>query len=202
MRITPFLFATSIPNLYRSNDLSVTSKSSKMKAITTRRTRCIAQTTTTTSLHAIENDVLSMEDIVVGVGMALGLAFLSSYLQGQRSQSDIILWRQDQIDLLEPLSSGPSNETVVFGEDSWKEISRPENYVWYNADMRKKLENKDKQKTVFKAEKKWVLIALLLLFVPIFSFEFFLALSRQIVCYSSPFTQSDWAVWMCSPHTD
>ena len=50
-------------------------------------------------------------------------------------------------------------------------------------------------------EKKWVLVALLVLFVPIFSVEFFFALSRQFMCQGNLMNQSEWAQVLCSPYT-
>jgi len=92
---------------------------------------------------------------------------------------------------------------VVFGADEWKDMSRPENYVLYSTKVRKQLEKRDSplpSGEVVRTEKSTVVIALLVLFVPIFSFEFFLGLSRQIVCGGDPLTQTSWALELCSPH--
>jgi len=49
-------------------------------------------------------------------------------------------------------------------------------------------------------EQRWVLIGLLLLFVPIFSAEFFFTLSRQFACGNGPEAiAADWAKDFCAP---
>ena len=118
-----------------------------------------------------------------------------------------------------------SKKSSVFDAKSWKEISRPENYVFYNRrfQTRQQQEQQEtenlvslfsffKPKTISsnsnsnndikpKKEKKIILISLLVLFVPIFSIEFFFALSRQFMCGNGdPFNQPSWAAEMCSPH--
>lgn len=80
----------------------------------------------------------------------------------------------------------------VFDGDMWKEMSRPENYAVYTREKvqsnnEMKSESKDaimvnQNKSNGKRENKLVLISLLILFVPIFSVEFFFALSRQFIC--------------------
>ena len=142
--------------------------------------------------------VLSTEDIGVGILLAVSLAFLASYLQGRRNQTDIVLWNQQ-----DKVPEDDEDEGVVFGADEWKDMSRPENYVLYSTKVRKQLEKRDSplpSGEVVRTEKSTVVIALLVLFVPIFSFEFFLGLSRQIVCGGDPLTQTSWALELCSPH--
>mmetsp|Transcript_12552 Transcript_12552/g.26094 ORF Transcript_12552/g.26094 Transcript_12552/m.26094 type:complete len:240 (-) Transcript_12552:481-1200(-) len=175
-------------------------------------------------------DVLADQDIFDGVIIAFVLAFGFSFLQS-RSSSNFILSRSQYDTVSEkdvedsevnpqPQSQlGENNSTLVFidtdgevgaktvfdGQD-WKEMSRPENYVWYNAKFRKgeSTETSESLRQPFgdssKKEKRWILVGLLLLFVPIFSFEFFLALSRQFMCGGDPFKQSAWALELCSPH--
>ena len=107
----------------------------------------------------------------------------------------------------------------VFNADNWKEMSREENYVLHNARVRavrdsgrERKANRDAVTTKgdtegdveivsgVRSEKKWVLVALLVLFVPIFSVEFFFALSRQFMCGGDPLNQSEWAQILCSPY--
>ena len=92
---------------------------------------------------------------------------------------------------------------VVFGAEDWKEISKPDNYVMFNTKVRQKIEESSSsrgKKRNFPKEKKVVAMALLILFAPIFSFELFLALSRQIVCGGTSFAEQSWAIQLCSPH--
>lgn len=137
--------------------------------------------------------VLSSEDIGVGVIIALSLVLLSSYLQNRS--------RDNTADLDD---NPDESDSVVFGADAWKDISKPENYVLYNTRVRNKSENPKLSLPptggAFRSEKRVVVLALLVLFVPIFSFEFFLALSRQIVCGDGPLSMSGWALELCSPH--
>jgi len=107
----------------------------------------------------------------------------------------------------------------VFNADNWKEMSREENYVLYNTRVRAVRDSGRERKadriavttkgdtegdiekaSGVRSEKKWVLVALLVLFVPIFSVEFFFALSRQFMCGGDPLNQSEWAQILCSPY--
>lgn len=138
--------------------------------------------------------ILSSEDVIIGVLIALSLVLIYSYLQNRS-----LTVNDDLVD-----NSG-QQAVEVFRADAWKEISKPENYVLYNTRVRNNLENSKllpTNGTAFRSEKKVVAITLLLLFVPIFSFEFFLALSRQIVCGDGPFSLAGWAVELCSPHIE
>jgi hypothetical protein len=128
-------------------------------------------------------DALGTQDLVDGSILAFALAFLFSVLQQRRRHDDI------------PTLQDETKDGTVFDADAWKKMSRPENYVYYNSKLRK-----PRKDDPAKQEKKWVLISLLFLFVPIFSAEFFLALSRQFLCGGDPFTQSVWASELCSPH--
>ena len=142
-------------------------------------------------------DVFSTDDIVVGVVIALLLAFTASFLQGRREQNDIVLWEKGEI------GSVNTTDTMrrMFDADSWKEMSQPDNYVLYNQKVRgtnnqKKLLGDD----VFWVEQSWVLLGLLVLFIPIFSVEFFFASSRQLICESgSSLVQPNWVELLCSP---
>lgn len=100
-------------------------------------------------------------------------------------------------------------DRIVFDADSWKDMSRPENYVWYNTKVRQNMKTmkdgsragimrKETNPSSGKLEKRWVLIGLIVLFLPIFTAEFFFALSRQFLC-SDVFSQTLDASWMCSP---
>ena len=141
-------------------------------------------------------DVLSTSDIVVGAMLAIALAFTASFLQGQRSQNDFVLWEKDDLDGLN--NNNPQEENVVFDGESWKEISRPDNYILYRRKLKER-EKKRKENRSFQVEQAWVVLALLVLFVPIFSVEFFFALSRQVICGANPINQSDWGHFLCSP---
>ena len=151
-------------------------------------------------------DILSSEDIIIGSVLALALAFLWSFLQGRLSNSDVILWRVNPTEYMDgpflSLNEEPttiSNSTTTFAGSDWKEMSREENYVFYNTKVRKQLSGQLKQPTLLKEEKKWVIVALLVLFVPVFFFEFFLALSRGILC-SESFSLWSVAQELCAPH--
>ena len=146
------------------------------------------------------DSVLSNTDIVVGIVLALLLAALASFLQSQRSQNDFVLGplaEEENGDPIFPqagrgdensvtsISSVAVNTTATTTTfDDWKDMSQPDNYVWYNTRLRQS--NKEQKEPSFvKQEQRWVLIALIVLFAPIFSFEFFLTVSRQLVCIFS-----------------
>lgn len=130
-------------------------------------------------------DVLSTRDLVDGSLLAFSLAAFFSVLQQRRRPNDTPTMKNDE-----------TEHGNVFNAVAWKEMSRPENYVYYNSKLREMSSRKDEPKQ----EKKWILISLLVLFVPIFSVEFFLALSRQVLCGGDPLTLSAWASDLCSPH--
>lgn len=104
----------------------------------------------------------------------------------------------------------------VFNADDWKEMSRKENYVLYNTRVREGVGERKADRDAMttkgdtkgevtmasgiRSEKKWVLVALLVLFVPIFSVEFFFALSRQFMCGGDAMNQPEWAQILCSPY--
>lgn len=109
-----------------------------------------------------------------------------------------------------------TSDPKVFNAENWKEMSREENYVLYNTRVREGVRERKADRVVvategdnegdaatvsgLPSEKKWVLVALLVLFVPIFSVEFFFALSRQFMCGGDPLNQSEWAQILCSPY--
>jgi hypothetical protein len=167
--------------------------------------------------------VFTVEDLVVGTIIAVVLSLTLSFLQSRRSQNDVVLWTTNELAGLQQNttkcdSMANSTSTTVFDADSWKEMSRPDNYVLFNTKIRR---DKNKmtvnrgsedqqvrsestrtrsQSTTARTEKGIVFLALLLLFVPIFSVELFFALSRQLLCdYNHPLHQSDWAMRLCSP---
>lgn len=115
-------------------------------------------------------------------------------------------------------NNGNVGAAKVFDAENWKEMSREENYVLYNTRVRAEVgrerrggredsstrtDTEDDTSIVAGArnEKKWVLVALLVLFVPIFSAEFFFALSRQFMCQGNFLNQSEWSQVLCSPYT-
>ena len=156
----------------------------------------------TTMTYTSANDVLSTQDIVVGTIIAFILAFGYSYLNGQSSSTSFVSWPsqsnnenftlEDVVDIsMEPSDVDLSSDERTFNADNWKEMSREENYILYNTKIRQK-SNPDYNKMgstmqnenddMKKKENKLILVALLILFVPIFSAEFFFALSRQFIC--------------------
>ena len=149
-------------------------------------------------------DVLSTQDIVVGTILALVLAFGYSFLNGQSSSTSFISWPSQSGDMNDAQDiSSPEIDVVddkVFNEQSWEEMSREENYVLYNTRIRQRSEeisDKTSLQNVNKKENKLVLTALLILFVPIFSAEFFFALSRLFICEMG--MGGDLVEKMCSP---
>lgn len=137
--------------------------------------------------------VLSIQDIVVGIILAFALAFGWSFLNGQSSSTSFVSWpsqtknSNDTIDITNSVKgSGVGDDDInkIFNEDNWKEMSREENYVLYNTKIRQKKNEMSEKKPALQSDKenRLVLIALLVLFVPIFSVEFFFALSRLFIC--------------------
>jgi hypothetical protein len=147
--------------------------------------------TIVTSSATTTSDVLSTQDIVDGTVIALLLAFGYSFLNGQSSSSTFISWPSESkqsSDLpsfdLDSTVLGDNDMSKVFDADNWKEMSREENYVLYNTKIRRrrtKLDNSTSIRPIDNKENRLVLVALLVLFVPIFSIEFFFALSRQFI---------------------
>ena len=138
---------------------------------------------------SITNDVLSTQDIVNGAIIAFVLAFGYSFLNGQSSSSSFVSWpseskkRNDIISIdktAEEFAGGGDDRT--FNADDWKEMSREENYVLYKTKIRQRSIANAPNRKIDRIENKLVLVALSALFVPIFSVEFFFALSRQFMC--------------------
>ena len=123
-------------------------------------------------------DVLSTQDIAMGTILAFILSFGYSYLNGQSSTSNFISWAPNNNNNKDDQTLVDSDCDKTFNADSWKEISRKENYVLYSTRIRRQSNLGRREKK----ENKSILLALLVLFVPIFSIEFFFALSRQFVC--------------------
>jgi len=153
--------------------------------------------------NSVPVDVIGTSDILDGTLIALVLAFTASFLQGRRNRDD---FEPSEVLNMNTTSSSTvvgdndslSSESNTFDADSWKEISRPESYIFYKQKLRER-ESKSSLQSPFNSEKVWVIFALLALFVPIFSVEFFFALSRQVICGGDPMNQSDWSEFLCSP---
>mmetsp|Transcript_11453 Transcript_11453/g.20585 ORF Transcript_11453/g.20585 Transcript_11453/m.20585 type:complete len:236 (+) Transcript_11453:132-839(+) len=154
--------------------------------------------------------VLSTEDIVIGTVLAFVLAFGWSFLNGQSSSTSFVSWpsqtsnRKDEFGTDNPVQVQDSDfeDSKVFDEDNWKEMSREENYVLYNTKIRQKINPERRRDDIGNKkeskENKLVLVALLVLFVPIFSVEFFFALSRQFMCEMGP-ESGELVQKLCSP---
>ena len=173
----------------------------------------------TAMTYTSANDVLSTQDLVVGSIIAFILAFGYSFLNGQSSSTSFVSWPsqsnnendtlEDAIDIsMETSDVGLDSDEKTFNADSWKEMSREENYILYNTKIRQK-SNPDYNKMEsrmqndnddMKKENKLILVALLILFVPIFSVEFFFALSRQFICEMG--MGGDTLQKFCSPITN
>jgi len=155
----------------------------------------------------VVGDALSTEDIVVGTILAFILAFSYSYLNGQSSSTSFVSWGNQIQKENESLEAETTDDDErVFDANNWKDISREENYVLYNTRVKSSLQklNTKQQKSnnvnVDKTENKLVLVALLALFVPIFSVEFFFALSRQFLCeVGDPSDRIEFVQKLCSP---
>jgi hypothetical protein len=146
-------------------------------------------------------DVLSTEDVVVGIVLAFTLAFGYSFLNGKSSSTSFVSWPSQSDTGTSVQGSDVEDDKVFFDTDNWKEMSREENYVFYNTRIRQKIKA-EKQPMQNKKENRpkldLSLLGLLVLFVPIFSFETFFALSRQIVCEMGT-GQGELAQKLCSP---
>ena len=136
------------------------------------------------------SDVLSTQDIVDGTIIACVLAFGYSFLNGQSSSTNFVSWpsesKQSDVSFdIDEISVLGDDANKVFDADNWKEMSRVENYVLYNTKIRQRASKSDNSpsiRPIDNKENRLVLVALLVLFVPIFSIEFFFALSRQFIC--------------------
>lgn len=179
------------------------------------------------------DNILSNADLINGTIIAFLLSFMFSYLNGRTpSSSNIKLWPNEdeqgnriEVDILQSQNttnySIGNNSAIIFDADNWKDISKPENYILYTQKIRQKELRPSglKERPAVKKENRLVLIALLILFVPIFSIEFFFALSRSFICggYTTQVDDnlwltdadralastngiSNWAKELCSPH--
>ena len=148
-------------------------------------------------------DALSTQDIVVGTVLAFILAFTYSYLNGQSSSTSFVSWGNKKNDEEDDSTNESGDDDRVFDANNWKDISREENYVLYNTRVKSSLQKLKTNKEVVnvnKTENKLVLVALLALFVPIFSVEFFFALSRQFLCeVGNPSDRMELVQKLCSP---
>jgi len=162
----------------------------------------LADSPTSTDVVA---DALSTQDIIVGSIIAVILAFGYSYLNGQSSSSNFVSWSSQTNKLLAEVETATTqtDDDNVFDANEWKDISREENYVLYNTRIKSSLQQQrqsNNPKLQRKTENKWVLVALLALFVPIFSVEFFFALSRQFLCeIGDPSDRIEVVQKLCSP---
>ncbi|KAL7571825.1 hypothetical protein ACA910_002908 [Epithemia clementina (nom. ined.)] len=186
------------------------------------------------------DNVLSDQDVMGGLILALCLACLGAYLQSLRNRNDFVvdlpvlpprnyvgspsnndkndsttvtltttndsISDQNQTTMATRIATSAAetttNNMLLF--DDWKEMSRPDNYIWYkikdNNRMREK-NNPSSGSTIGSnnLENRWVVVGLLAFFVPIFFFEFFLTASRQILCSGIPFW--DQAQSLCEAYT-
>lgn len=149
------------------------------------------------------NDVLSTQDIVVGTILAFILAFGWSFLNGQSSSTSFVSWPSQSnnengtLDV-DTTIQGDDKTDKTFNAENWKEISREENYVLYNTKIRQKTNPENRPiPNVNKKENMLILVGLLVLFVPIFSVEFFFALSRLFICEMG--MEGELVQKMCSP---
>jgi hypothetical protein len=144
------------------------------------------------------NDILTTQDVVNGAILACVLALGYSYLYGQSSSSSFISWptrsNNSDNDDSRIVDKTTSEQGKTFNSDDWREMSKEENYILYNTKIRRS--NKSSKGNINdKRENKSTLVALLLLFLPIFSAEFFFALSRQFMCEMG----NEVALRLCSP---
>jgi hypothetical protein len=177
------------------------------------------------------DDVLSLQDFSIGILVALTLAFLLSYLNGLSTSSSFISSRNqivpeyndDNIIEKEKINEPKSTtKNKQFEAKDWIEISQPENYILFATRVKRQIDFKKgissegsqyeeafqtKSKGSNKSNTYGSLFGLLLLFVPLFSFEFFFALSRQFLCGDgagpslSMFSMTaDWSHRLCSAY--
>ena len=164
--------------------------SSSLKMVSSNEEVVSSSVTYVNGIDTTTTDVLSTQDIVIGTILAFILAFGWSYLNGQSSSTSFVSWpskKNGDDTLSEDITTSikESDNENTFDAEDWKEMSREENYVLYNTKIRQSIDEKkptQQLNEVKRKENKAVLVSLLLLFVPIFSIEFFFALSRQFVC--------------------
>lgn len=149
------------------------------------------------------DNVLSNQDLLAGVAIALALVSWNLFLQQRRDQEIISSKAGTASDVGSNATTTTTTTTTYLYED-WNDISNPDNYIWYKQRIKAKDNTFKTGTTTTKTkttttktkptEQRWVLVALLLLFAPIFSFEFFLTLSRQLFC---EVMESD----LCTPYS-
>ncbi len=153
----------------------------------------------------IENHVLSTQDIVNGVIIACALAFGCSYLNGLSTSSSFVSWpaqtqlnNYDDDSLIVDVSVQQGSDNKTFNAEDWGEMSKKENYILYNNKVQQRSNTGSVKSTanIDKRENRLTLVALMLLFIPIFSAEFFFALSRQFMCVMG---NEGVAMHSCSP---
>jgi hypothetical protein len=122
----------------------------------------------------------------------------------------------DHEELYDKHNRNSSNSTSY----DWQEISRPENYVLYSTRIKKRIKllgsSFDISRTKEKDSTIKSMIGLLIIFIPLFVFEFFFTTSRQFICGTEALstinnyhptswfsslsdTTSIWAQQLCSP---
>jgi hypothetical protein len=146
------------------------------------------------SLPQYDDGIMSFHDILVGILIALAITLFPSVLQA-------ILRLTTMSDENTMDGESVNNTSSVFGAESWNDISKPDNYILYTTKIRNRLKASDGN-GFLRIEKKGTLWAMLLLFTPIFSFELFLALSRQFLCGGDPSSLFGWQMVLCSPHVE
>jgi hypothetical protein len=147
-----------------------------------------------------DDGIMSFHDVLVGILIALAIALFPSILQATLRR--FLISSESTVAGTHPNDdSKKPGEASVFGAESWNDISKPENYILYTTKIRNRLKESEGN-GIFRIGKRGTLLALLLLFIPIFSFELFLALSRQFLCEGDPLSLSGWQLLLCSPHLE
>jgi hypothetical protein len=102
------------------------------------------------------------------------------------------------------LASNTANSTTTTSSNrvvDWEEMRRPENYIWYNKPTLK-ANNAPRVQAKITNDNRLAFLGLVLIFVPIFGAELFLALSRQFLCElggSALLQNTVWANDLCAP---
>lgn len=162
--------------------------------------------------------VLSSQDIVVGVAIALVLAACFSWLNGNSSSSQFITSMSqtttndnNKFDIYNNTSTDDSNNNQPKDDAmpktknniayDWEEISRPDNYILFSTRIKNKINSSRKLLTFDnnnnnmnnrkKSKSTNQIIGLLFIFVPLFSFELFFTISRQFICGTTTTTYND-----------
>jgi hypothetical protein len=151
--------------------------------------------------------VFTASDLIIGAALALALATISDQLERPRRDST-----SDQLVVIDPYTNTSGTDTLLWANatqptrsvvvfDSWDEMQRPDNYIWYKTTA--KARNRSNQlplgNPATTTERRWVVIALVVVFAPIFTFELVLTVSRQIMCGAFLVDHVEWARYLCSP---